>query len=256
MRLSLLFALFCGTQVDAEEFMNKRDVFLNFINFYEAIHPADESSTDAYVWFSSIPHPFLNVVIYLSTKDVESKVDQILQKNVHNNPMTFWLHPENDAIGLEDALRERNFELMVTCPAMTWEVHAVPTGEADIRAAQQNDERSTFYDIVSTAYQCEHVKLECSKLLEKVPSEDYIFYDNGNPVSTVSLLAHGNVGEIFNDATLANGGVACKEMIQFLMRRAHERGLKRLIVLSYPEAASLYADLGFEMLFDVRIYSR
>lgn len=255
MKWQVVLTLFSSILVYAEEDMNRRDVFLNFTNFYEAIHPAEENSIDAYVWFSSIPHPFLNVVIYLSAKDIEAKVDQILQMNVRNNPMTFWLHPENAAMGLEDVLRERNFELLVTCPAMTWEVQAVLTSEADVRVVEARGERARFYDIVSTAYQCEQVKLECSKLLEKVPSEDYILYYDGNPVSTASLFARGTVGEIFNDATLANGGVACKEMIQFLMRRAFEKGLKRLIVLSYPEAIEMYSSLGFEALFDVQVYS-
>jgi hypothetical protein len=236
--------------------MSRREIFLNFINFYEAIHPAEENSEDAYVWFSSIPHPFLNVVIHLSTKDVETTVDQILQKNVRNNPMTFWLHPENDAEGLEDALRKRKFDLMVTCPVMTWKVQDIPVCEADIRSAEKNNERATFYNIVFTGYphDDEQVKQECPKLLEKIPSEDYILYEDANPVSTASLFAHGTVGEIFNDATLTNGGVASQEMIQFLMRRAYEKRLERLIVLSYPEAAKLYSDLGFETLFDVGVF--
>ena len=179
MKWRIVLALFYGIFVNAEEDMNRRDIFLNFTNFYEAIHPAEENSRDAYVWFSSIPHPFLNVVIHLSAKDVEAKVDQILQKNVRNNPMTFWLHPENDVMGLEDALRERNFKLLVACPAMTWEVHAVPAYETDIRNVEHIDERATFYDIVSTAYQCEHVKLECSKLLESGRIRDSSFRIGG-----------------------------------------------------------------------------
>ncbi len=232
---------------------SKRAVFLEFLNFYEAIHPAQENNADAYAWFSTVPNPFLNVVIHLSTSDADARVDELIQQNSPSNPMTFWVHPENHVRGLADLLKKRNFHVLVTCPAMTWTVHPVPFCHADIRPADQE----IFWEIVSTVYELNEIaKKECPKLLDKLECENYLFYSDGIPISTASLFVHGAVGEIFNDATLVEGGRAPKELMQFLMHRAHERGLERLIVLSYPEAEKSYQDLGFETLFDVEIYCR
>lgn len=239
--------------LNAEDSVDKRAIFLEFQNFYEAIHPAQAKNANVYAWFSHIPHPFLNVVIHLSCDDVPGTVDALLQKNRMHNPMTFWIHPENHADGLVDVLKNRNFSLLVTCPAMTWNVQSVPLYEADIRSAN----KEILYEIVSTVYQHnEAVKKECPKLLDELDCENYIFYINDKPMSTASLFVHGSVGEIFNDATLPEWGVASKEMMQFLMHRAYELNLERLIVLSYPEAEELYNQLGFETLFNVEVYSR
>ena len=239
--------------LDAGDSMDKRAVFLEFQNFYEAIHPAQEKNANIYAWFSHIPHPFLNVVMHLSCDDVAGAVDRLIQKNTLNSPMTFWVHPENHAQGLVDVLKNRNFSLLVTCPAMTWSVQPVSLCKADVRPA----DKEILYEIVSIVYQHdEAVKKECPKLLDNLECENYVFYVNGKPTSTASLFVQGSVGEIFNDATLPEWGVASQEMMQFLMHRAYELNLERLIVLGYPEAEELYNHLGFETLFNVEIYSR
>lgn len=236
----------------AEDFVDKRAIFMQFQNFYEALHPAQEKNENAYAWFSNVPHPFLNVIIHLSSDNAAEKIDALIAQNVLNNPMTVWVHPENHAEGLVDTLQKRNFNLMVTCPAMTWKVQSMPVCEANIRPA----DKEIFYDIVSTAYQVdESVRRECVKLLDSLDCENYLFYVDEKPISTASVFVCGPVGEVFNDATLTEGGVTSKEMMQFLMHRAHELGLERLIVLSYPEAEEMYRELGFETLFNVEVYS-
>jgi hypothetical protein len=232
--------------------VDKRAIFMQFQNFYEALHPAQVNDENGYAWFSQIPHPFLNVVIRLSTENTAEKIDYLIAQNTHNNPMTFWVHPENRAEGLIKTLIQRNFNLMVTCPAMSWKVGPTSICDADIRPAN----KEIFYDIVSTVYQHDEiVKKECAKLLDTVDWENYLFYIDKQPISTASLFVCGSVGEVFNDATLSEGGVTSKEMIQFLMHRAYELGLERLIVLSYPEAERVYKELGFETLFNVAVYS-
>ena len=129
--LGLLFTF----SLHAEDTVDKRSVFLEFQNFYDAIHPAQEKSKDTYAWFSSIPNAFLNVVLHLSCDAVSEKVDALIQNNIQGNPMSFWIHPENHAEGLVDILKKRNFSLLVTCPAMTWSVQSVPLCMADIRAS-------------------------------------------------------------------------------------------------------------------------
>jgi hypothetical protein len=45
-------------------------------------------------------------------------------------------------------------------------------------------------------------------------------------------------------------------MMQFLMKRSYELGLKQPILLSSPEAEQLYGEIGFEKVFDIQIYAR
>ena len=248
------FIIFILTHcLNAKDCMDRRSIFLEFRNFYEAIHPAEENSETAYAWFSPISNPFLNLVIHLSCEDTSAKVDELMRKNVWNCPMTFWIHPENRAEGLEETLKERDFSLLITCPAMTWAIEPVAACPADIRHA----DKKAVYEMISCVYKHEEtVKKECLTLLEQLPCEDYIFYVDEKPVSSASLFVHGSVGEVFNDATLPQWGGACKEMMQFLMHRAYQLELERLIVLSYPEAQELYSELGFVTLFDVKIYSQ
>jgi len=41
--------------LNAEDIADKRAIFMQFQNFYEALHPAQEKNENAYAWFSNIP---------------------------------------------------------------------------------------------------------------------------------------------------------------------------------------------------------
>ena len=86
--------------------------------------------------------------------------------------------------------------------------------------------------------------------------ENYLIYQDGQPVGTVTFLVNGSVGSIFNDASIPDRREAHRNMMQFLMQRAYALRLKQVIVLSSPEAEPLYTDLGFHKVFDIDIYSR
>jgi hypothetical protein len=45
-------------------------------------------------------------------------------------------------------------------------------------------------------------------------------------------------------------------MMRFLMKRAGELGLNRLVTLSSPEAQALYESLGFETVVLLEIFER
>ena len=233
--------------------MNQLEILKQLEHFYDAIHPAYENNADVYVWFSTVPHPFLNVVIRLSSSDVIRDVDRLIACNSPYKPMSFWVHPHNRAEGLVDILKERNFISMDIWPVMTWNVKPARSSEADIRRSKGDD----FYDVLSSVYQLdEEVKRGYPKLMAYSKAEYYTSYIDGMPVSTASLLIHGQIGEIFNDATLPGRREASFEMMRFLMCRSSELGLKRLITLSSPEAEELHTTLGFEKAFDIEVYAK
>lgn len=249
-----IFPSFLVLLSSAEASMDKMQTLMEFENFYDVIQPAYEKSAEAFAWFSSIPHPLFNAVIHLSSKDVQSKVDQFINQAGTGCPLSFWVHSQNRAQGLVDILHERQFHPIITCPLMVWAVQPVPAAKGDIRLA---DDREAFHEILSVVYQMDPaVKREFRHLMDNVECENYILYAENKPVSTATLMVQGEVGGVFNDATLPERREASLEMVRFLMHRSRELGLKRVIVLSSPEGEELYGGLGFENVFNIDIYAK
>lgn len=252
----LFLSLSVTTITYAEESMKKSDVLQHFENLYNAIKPAQESSQEAFAWFSTISHPLFNAIIHLRCADVGRKVDIILQQAPPDAPISFWVHPENRANGLIDILKERGFQPVITCPLMSWKINPISPPKFDIRPVTPAN-KETFYDIISTVYQLnEEVKIEFQKLIETCDCEDYILYIDGSPASTGTLMVNGPIGGIFNDATLPERREASTAMMQYLMHRSAELNLQHLILLSSPEGEELYQELGFDTAFNIDIYCR
>jgi hypothetical protein len=222
-------------------------------NFYDLIHPAHEKSEEAFAWFSQVPHFLFNAVIHLSCDDVESKVDALIHQAPSKMPLSFWVHSENRAEGLIDVLTQRGFSAIIACPLMSWTVVPAMSSTGDFRL----DDLNVFGDIVSKVYALDAVmKKEYLALMEKISCENYVLYVEGEPFSTATLFIDGRIGGIFNDATFPDRPEASRDMMHFLMDRAHQLGLEKLIVLSSPEAAQFYAELGFMSDCLIEIYAR
>jgi hypothetical protein len=252
-RLLLFTLLVCSKNIYAEDPMQKLEVLKQFEGCYEVAKPAEEKSHQAFVWFSNIPDPFFNAVMHLTCDNVSEKVDALIQKVPQGNPLSFWVHPQNRAEGLVEILKERGFQSLITCPLMAWKVQTDISSEGDIRPADME----IFYQIMSSVYQFnQDVKVAFEKFMENVDCENYLIYEEGKPVGTVTFLVNGSVAGIFNDATLPERREAHRKMMQFLMQRAQDLHLKQVIVLSSPEAEQLYTNLGFRKAFDIEVYAR
>jgi hypothetical protein len=232
--------------------MNKYETLVEFESLYNSFYPAQEKSKKAFVWYTGIPHPLLNAVMHLSCTDVRGEVDRLIKLAPPNNPISFWVHPENHAEGFQEILKVRGFTPIITCPLMAWPVKQVSTPKFDIRPADMK----VFNEILSIVYLFDNTVIDgFQKLMEKSTSENYIIYMDGNPVGTGTLLVNGSIGGIFNDATLPERREASAAMMQFLMHRSYALKLKKLILLSSPEAKELYSELGFKYLFNIELYS-
>lgn len=253
LRFVVLFFTFTFFQTQAEESMRDFNALTEFENFYEQMHPSKENDKEAFVWLTGVPNPLLNAVMHLSTEDVAEKVDALLQEYSQEVPLSFWVHPQNQAESYVEILKERGFKSIITCPLMVCQIQAMIPMESDIRS----DDMSVFYDLASTVYEFdEEVKRGFQKLMENTNCENYVIYDEKKPVGTVSLCVNGEFGGVFNDATLPGRREASVALMQFLMKRAEDLKLKSLIVLSSPEGEELYSSLGFKKVFDVELYSR
>lgn len=229
--------------------MDAHAIWENFKNFYETISPISIKTEQTFAVFSDIPNSLFNAIMEVSYDNI----DALLEKAPASNPISIWLHPYNRTEKLIQVMRERNFAPLITCPLMAWAVKPTVFTEFDIRPA----EMGIFHDILANVYQFDAAtKLQFQKLMEKLSCENYIIYQEGEPVGTGTLFHNGLAGGIFNDATLPNRREASVALTQFLMHRAFELNLERLIVLSSPEGEEQYTQLGFKNNFDIRIYSK
>jgi hypothetical protein len=221
--------------------------------FYEMMKPAEENNQESFAWFSDVPHWLFNAVMHLSCEDVAAKVDELISSAPPKNPLSFWLHPQNKAKGLAEILIQRGFAPIITCPLMSWTVTPIHKESGDIRAAQIDP----FLRIVDHVYQFDKpVRTEFEKIMRQLECENYLVYQDDLPVGTGTLLVKDQVGGIFNDATLLDRREASEAMMQFLMKRAYELGLKQVVLLSSPEAEQTYKSLGFKTVFDIEVYAR
>ena len=95
--------------------MNGFEAFNAYENFYDLYMPIKEKSTECFAFFSDVPHFLFNAVTRLSYKnDVASKVDSLILQVPNHNRISFWLHAQNEAENLEEILKERNFQRVIT----------------------------------------------------------------------------------------------------------------------------------------------
>lgn len=221
-------------------------------NFYDAMMPAQEKSKESFVWFSGIPHPLFNAVMHVTNRD---KMETLISEAPKEFPLAVWVHPQNEMPALAELLKERSFQFLITCGLMSWDVKSTQVSEFEIR----NADLEIFYTVLAETFLFDdRIKKEYANLMGNVEAENYLVYQQGQPVGTGTLVVNGSVGGIFNVATLPQyQKKGCgRAMMQFLMHRAELLRLKQVVLLSSPVAEKLYEDLGFIKHFPVEIYAR
>src|SRR5690242_13104460 len=91
---------------------------------YETLNPASENRSEAFAWFSGLPHPLFNAIMHLECKNLSSKLDKLIDQGRSKGPLSVWA-PVGDQ-RLIDALTTRNFTPIGTCPLMKWSVQSIP----------------------------------------------------------------------------------------------------------------------------------
>jgi N-acetylglutamate synthase-like GNAT family acetyltransferase len=223
---------------------------------YDELYPAAQKDTEAFVWFTKIPHSRFNVVTHIAGKEIEAKIDEIIQKAPSDLPLSFWVHPLN-SYQISNELMQRGFTLFGRFPAMIWQVKNIqPTIQHEVRAAKDMDE---FHEILAkTLHYSNTVKKEFQKIMQKDNIENYLVYIDGKPVGTASLWIKGKKGVLMNVMVLPEyqRKGAGRSISQYIMKRASELQLEKVMLRSSPAAEKMYASLGFQKLFDIDIYTR
>lgn len=227
-----------------------------FESCYDAMLPAKEKSDELFVWITGAAHPILNNVMHFCSNDVERKVDRLLGQIGKDIPLSFWVHSENRAPGLEEILHTRGFQSILTCPLMVWTVEKTDFPKYEVRLA---DDMVVFNEILAIGSELsEELKNQFAALLAGIDCENYIVYDEGKPVGVGTLFPRGRFGGVFNEAVLPEfqrRGYG-EAVMRHIMNRAHELGLDHLILLSSPDAVKLYTKLGFQTITEIEIYAR
>ncbi len=138
---------------------------------------------------------------------------------------------------------------------MSWEVRSTDLPKLEVREA----DLEIFHDILgSCLHYNEEVKQASLNLLRGKNGEHYLIYLDGKPVGTGTLFVDNGMGMVAHVATLPEyqkQGVG-RAMMQYLMNRASEHGLKKLILYSSHVAEKLYRNLGFQKIGEAEIYIR
>ncbi len=231
------------------------EVLRDLESFYAVLKSPQEDSKNGFTWISGIPHPFLNGVMHLSSvEEIDIKIDQLISQ-IAKNTLSFWVHEYNSPL-LLGALQKRGFQSIITCTLMVlFNLEAVSSVKHDIRAVKGED----FHSTLAKAFHFDEItKTEYAKLFESTKTQDYVFYLEGVPMATGTLIAQGKIGAIMNIGTLPERQKkGCgRAIMQFLIHLAKKQGLEKLVLLSSPAAKKLYNDLGFISLMDIDIYAQ
>jgi len=236
--------------------MKEFDELREFESFYDKIKPAYENSENSFVWFTDIPHPLFNTVMHLrDDSDVDHRIENMISLTNQNSPLSFWVHSHNGSNDLKEILKNKGFQSIMTCPLMTWDVKHLPSTEHRIEKA----DFEIFNDLLAKTFHFdENLKTGIAQLFKDVDAENYLIYHKDQPVGVGSLIPHQMKGGIFNIAiqpeTQKQG--YGKAMMQFLMIRAAQLSLRKLLLLSPSQTENFYLKLGFKKSFDIEIYVR
>jgi len=240
----------------AEDTLTPFETLQAFENIYDKMLPAQEKSDEAFAWFSGLPHPLFNAVMHLKIDcQVNEKIDALIAKVSNATPVAFWIHNQNRPTNLADVLKGKGFQVIIVCPLMSWDVKPVVLNDYRVETAKLD----VFNNIIATtSHFDESMRMGFFKFLEGAETENYLIYQDEEPVGTGSVVSNGKIGGIFNVAILPEhqGKGYGHALSIFLMNRARELGVEKVVLLSSPAAEKLYSNLGFQKCFDIEIYAQ
>jgi GNAT superfamily N-acetyltransferase len=251
-KLALAISLGCsGGQIMAQP----SKVLQEFESIYALFTPPQEKTPECCLWLTGLHNPFCNIVQHCSySSGLTERVDALMAQDP-TGTLSFWVDRTKDA-PLIAILEAKHFQNIGTFPLMDWKCVNIgqPHGY-EIRPVDFAECKS----IIAELFCLEGETLKgYANLMRSPNATHYLLYCEGKPVCTGTLLISGNVGGVFNIATLPayqKRGFG-RAMSQFLMHRAWEKQLHRLILISSPGAHKLYASLGFKVDANMEVYSR
>jgi ribosomal protein S18 acetylase RimI-like enzyme len=255
-KLFLLFVMFSAKPVFCAESRDKEEILEIAKSWLRSLSDPQEDSPKAFAWFYPVAHPRFNAILHFShSENVEGHLDALIGRALPLAPIAFWVDPENSDSKVIEALKTRGFISSGCYPAMSWDVQPIDLPKLEVRKADLD----LFHDILGIClHYNEEVKQGSLNLLREKDGEHYIIYLDEKPVGTGTLFVKNGMGMVAHIATLPDyqkRGIG-RAMMQYIMNKASERGLKKLILYSSHVAEKLYQNLGFQKVGEAEIYIR
>jgi ribosomal protein S18 acetylase RimI-like enzyme len=227
-------------------------------NYYSSMMPPQLQNPEVFVWFTALNIPTLNAITHFYyTTDIGTRIDAILEK-APQKPISFWVEEWQDSKDLVKELEARGFQKVVTCPFMSWKVSEIQKPSNTIKRRDQAT-ADAFNTILGRGFGLDRETEQGYGALQNNSSaESYLIYTDDVPVGTGTLFITDNVGLILNITVLPEyqkKGFG-SAITQFLMHRAYELNLEKVILNANPGAISVYQKLGFKHLYDLYIYAK
>lgn len=227
--------------------------------YYKSMMPPQIDTKDAFAWFTGLKVPVFNSITHFYyTKNQGKHLDQILQIAPKDKPISIWVEELQDSSNLVKELTARDFKKIVTCPFMTWQVTEIKKPAFTIKRTDAQTFAS-YNALLGKIFGLDNeTEQGFGKLQSNSSAENYLIYIDTTPVGTGTLFVTGNVGLLLNigvhpEYQKQGLGTAIS---QFLMHRAYELKLKKVVLNANPVAFGMYQKLGFKKDHDLDIYAK
>ncbi len=257
---SILIALFVVSMHRRHNNSMESHQLVHYIEaYFSSMMPPQVNKKELFVWFSGWNAPVFNAVTHFYyQKDINAHINGILEKAPKNKPISFWVDQLQDADNLIKALETHGFKKAVTCPFMIWNVTEIEKPSANIKRVDKNTV-NTFNSLIGSIFGLDaETQQDFGTFHNNSPAENYLVYTNDTAIGVGTLFVTGNVGLILNIGVLPEyqkQGFG-SALSQFLMHRAHELNLKKVVLNANPIAIAMYQKLGFIKAYDLDIYTR
>ncbi len=244
-----------------QQINHKNENLTHFVeNYYASMMQPQINTPETFVWFTGVNMAVFNSVTrFYYTQNINAHMQEILSIAPQDRPIAFWIDAlQPNAKELQTALEKEHFAKVVTCPFMVWHTTTIAKPSAIIeRVTPQTYDQ--FITIISTVFGLDaKTAQEFGALHARSQSENYILYADGHAVGAGTLYIHDKIGLILNVAIMPEHqrkGLG-SHISQYLMYRAAELKLEKVVLNANPIAIKVYERLGFKIDYDLDIYAR
>lgn len=218
---------------------------------------------------SGLASPLMNGTVGCNTDDchVDEVVEKVFQYFQDNKlPHSWWTETLTEPLKLKFSLEKRGLSLIGEFPGMLLLMGEITPPKQNviglnIQTISENKDLKSWSEVICKVF--EFPKSEASKYSDLFQHQGFqgpFFHLMGikdsKTVCTGSVLCTNQGAYLYNIATLVEeqGQGYATHLCYKLLQIASEQGCKRVGLVSSPQAASIYGNLGFKIVCQHRIY--
>lgn len=242
------------------------DLYVAFYEYACRKAPGVERRDEAGVYWvlSGIPHPMANVVARSRWADEPAETLRELIATtlrpfqMRQVPMLWFAWPDSGSADLGQHLLAAGLAPAGTSPLMAYDV-TLPLPEAPLPAGariervRDPEAYGRWVMVMGDGFGFpDHIQTLLRPIFDLLGYDDqvyeYLAWLDDEPVATATLFLHGEIGGIFNVATLptARGKGIGSAITAACLRDAHETGCRAALLSSSAMGLPVYQRLGFQ----------